>query len=429
MKVTYNKELMKYPIKSWCNSLNAELTSELDYMTNPIKIKDRRDNVATQFMNLVNHPKIGTWVVPLPDAHYGYGMPIGAVAGFENTIIPHAVGKDIGCGVCFLRTNIPSELMYYTPVGKDKTILEIILDILIKNIPVGFSRHKNHQSWHGFDDSKMNIFPDILFDGMFESALYSLGTLGGGNHFIEIQKTFETNEITFMLHSGSRGPGAMICDYYNDIAKELNHKWSSNILDNQGLNFLPVDSIEGNTYIQCMRWAMRYAEENRYRMMRQIENVTINILKKFNLIDKYENLQENDVAHNYASFENVNGKNLWVHRKGATRARKDDVICIPGSMGTPSFIGRGLGNEHSLNSCSHGAGRDESRTVSRERISQDAYKNSMNGILVKTPGGKIDMSEAPDAYKDVQMIIDEQKDLIEIEHICTPIGVIKEGKR
>ena len=252
----------------------------------------------------------------------------------------------------------------------------------------------------------------------------SLGTLGQGNHFCELQ-IGDNNYVWLMLHSGSRNMGYKIADYHHKIALQLNTDFASNIPDKY-LAFLPINRQEGIDYIRDMQFALEYAYGNRQRMMRVFA-------KAFKKITGKKATEYFNIHHNYAVLEHHYGKNLWIHRKGATSARKGETGIIPGSMGTSSYIVEGLGNYKSYQSCSHGAGRKMSRTKASNELTKKECNEAMKGIVFGGRGkvgrgklkGSADLSESPLAYKDIGEVMESQKDLVEIKVKLTPIANIK----
>lgn len=386
----------------------------------PIKmwLKDIEDGALFQLNNLANLPFIYKWVCAMPDCHQGYGMPIGGVIATEGVIIPNAVGVDIGCGMCAVKTSL-------TEISQDQ--LKKIMGEIRKVIPVGFAHHPKPQ-----DESLMpqgvtqlvsvpslelgshrseSYLPDIIKQE-YQNALTQLGTLGGGNHFIEIQKGSD-GHIWIMIHSGSRNLGFTVANHYNKVAVALNEKWFSSIPKEHELAFLPLDSKEGQNYIAEMQYCVDFALANRKLMMDRI-------LEIFNI----EHEPMINIAHNYASLENHYGKNVWVHRKGATLARKGTIGIIPGSMGTSSYIVEGLGNPESFESCSHGAGRRMGRQEAIRTLDLKHEQEIMKDIL-GAPRTQNDLEEAPSAYKDILDVMENQKDLVKILVELKPLAVIK----
>lgn len=380
----------------------------------PIKLwlDELEKSALEQAKNLADLPFTYKWVALMPDCHTGYFMPIGTVLATEKVIIPAGVGVDIGCGMQVVETKIPIELL----LENDKKLLKEIMGEIRKVIPVGFNKHKEVQSWFGFE----SLAPDIkIIQSNLENAIISLGTLGGGNHFIELQKDKENN-LWIMLHSGSRNLGKQICDYYHKLAAKLNQEWHSNIDLKKQPAFLPINSKEGKEYYRCMIFALEFAKENRNHMMNNIQGI---ILKKLNCTKEVFK-EDIDIHHNYATIENHFGKNVIIHRKGATSAKKGEIGIIPGSQGTNSYIVEGLGNLNSFMSCSHGAGRLMSRTKARNELNLEKEKKKLEGIIHSIRNKK-DLDEAAGAYKPIDTVMKNQEDLVKIKTELTPIGVIK----
>lgn len=376
----------KIPIKIWANEI---------------------DEIALQQVkNLANLPFVFKHISLMADAHGGVSMPIGGVMATEGVILPYCVGVDISCGVLAAKTNLK-----YNSLNIE-TLKKIIGKIRELN-PVGFNHHKERQYWENFEN-----YPDSpIIKEELESAKYQLGTMGGSNHFQEIQKDLEGN-IWIMIHSGSRNFGLKIANYYHNIAKELCKKWYSNIVSDE-LSFLPVDSKEGKEYFECMNYAMLFAKESRLRMFQ-------NILYAFNYFYNTECLNFYDVHHNYARMEHHFGKNVMIHRKGATSAKLGEIGIIPGSQGSKSYIVKGLGNAMSFQSCSHGAGRKMSRKEAENTLDlQKEIKLLDEQGIIHGIRNKKDLDEAAGAYKDISEVMENQKDLVEIVTELSPIAVIK----
>ena len=373
----------------------------------PIKgwLEDIEDKALEQAVDLANLPFAFHHIALMPDCHVGYGMPIGGVMATQGVIIPNCVGVDIACGVALMKTSL-KEL--------DIDTLKKIMGEIRKAIPVGFDHHKDNQKWSEFDEA-----PDIIvIQRELKSARKQIGTLGGGNHFIEIQKGSD-GFIYVMVHSGSRNFGYKIAKDYHDKAKTLCERWFSDI-PNKDLSFLPIETREAKEYIQAMNYALYFAKNSRFQMLYKIYDIFDNV------VTEGVHLERNtfDVHHNYARWENHFGKNVLVHRKGATSARLGETAIIPGSQGTNSYLCRGLGNKESFESCSHGAGRRMGRKVAKETLDLKEEQDKMKGI-VHGIRNKNDLDEAPGAYKDIHDVMEQQKDLVEIEVELTPLGVIK----
>ncbi|MDO8947917.1 MAG: RtcB family protein [Desulfocapsaceae bacterium] len=378
----------------------------------PIKLwlDDIESGAFEQARNLANLPFVFQHVALMPDAHQGYGMPIGGVMASEEVVIPNAVGVDIGCGMCAVRTSL-------TTISTEQ--LKWVLAEIRKTVPLGFSHHKKKQ------DSRLMPKPDVSLDQLtivsreYQSALTQLGTLGGGNHFIEIQKG-DDGRIWLMVHSGSRNIGFKVANYYNQLAVNLNRQLGANIPKSWQLAFLPISSFEAQTYLQEMRYCVAFAFANRKMMMERVKDALLSVVQPV----FFESMI--NIAHNYAAMELHFGRNVLVHRKGATRAQAGEIGIVPGSQGSPSYIVRGKGNPESFESCSHGAGRKMGRKQAQRQLDLAHEKKRMDdqGIIhaVRSVG---DLDEAPGSYKDIDEVIDNQLDLVEVLVALRPLAVIK----
>lgn len=375
----------------------------------PIKLwlDDAEDGAIQQAKNLANLPFIHKHVVLLPDSHQGYGMPIGGVIATKDVIIPHAVGNDIGCGMAAVKTSIQNI---------NTTQLKSIMSRIRELIPVGKNRRKIPVP---APSALSCLYENTIIQQEYKASRYQIGTLGSGNHFIEIQKD-KDNFIWIMLHSGSRNLGFKVAQHYNNLAKQHNQQWYSSVPKEYELAFLPLNSKQGEYYSNEMTFCVQFAKENRIYMLNTIMNIFTDYIQDIT----FENTI--DVAHNYASLENHFGKNVFVHRKGATRARKDEIGIIPGSQGTSSYIVKGKGNKDSFESCSHGAGRLMSRTKAKKELSIDKECALLNNLgVIHSIRSIDDLDEAPSAYKDIDIVMQNQTDLVDIITKLTPIAVIK----
>lgn len=394
MKTIYDKNLQKVPIKTWCN---APEQGALD-----------------QAIALSNHPAVFRHVALMPDTHMGVGMPIGGVVCLNDAISPNMVGVDIGCGMCAINTGLKTEEV----MGKLKEIRARIAKI----IPVGFEHRTDldvvgHRLCEGLLPSYCNVSDEIWakIGVSQDSLLTQIGTLGSGNHFIEIQKS-DAGEVWIMIHSGSRNLGNRICQYFDKMAREQCNSWRVQ-LPSPDLAFFPASSADGITYISAMELALNFAYANRRYMMTLVKDAFICSGLS---IDECALI---NIHHNYAQPEIHFGQNVIVHRKGATLADGSRLGIIPGSMGTSSFIVRGLNNPESFASCSHGAGRKMSRSMAKKSITMDDFNNSMVGVEFDVSSQYLD--EAPGAYKDINLVMQEQADLVKIEVELKPLAVIK----
>lgn len=389
-----------------------------------IKISDKilswcenpEQGAIEQALKIEKHPCLIGNVLLMPDTHQGYGMPIGGVVALKNAISPNMVGVDIGCGMLAVKTSlteITTEQLKSLLGGSKENPGGIRA-----NIPVGMKHHKKEQYDEIFNSERWE--QTIICKQEKKSASHQLGTLGGGNHFIEIQKGND-GYIWFMIHSGSRNLGYKVAKFYNEIAKELNLQYKQEELVKNDLAFLPSKSNEFDLYLTEMQLCLDFAFANR-KLMSEI------IKKEFyQIFNNIEFLNEINIHHNYVALENHYGINVWVHRKGATLARENTIGIIPGSQGSCSYIVQGLGNEASLCSCSHGAGRKMSRNKAIETLSLETEKKLMDekGILHGIRG-KNNLDEAPGAYKNIDVVMKEQKDLVAILVKLEPLAVIKE---
>ena len=375
----------KLPIKSW--------------------VTDLEEGTLEQVKNLANLQFAFRHIALMPDAHLGNGMPIGGILATEKVVVPNAVGVDIGCGMISVKTTVKS---------MDKEVLKQIMGIIREKVPVGFNKHSEPCDISEMPEQKEDC--KIVLE-QFQNARKSLGTLGGGNHFIEIQKG-DDNFIWIMIHSGSRNLGHKVCGHYNNLAKKLNEKWHSEV--QADLAFLPLDTKEGKDYMKEMNYCLEFAQKNREKMMGEVRKAFLEFLPNTEFIEPI------NINHNDAKFENHFNKNVVVHRKGATPASEGQLGIIPGSQGTFSFIVRGLGNPESFKSCSHGAGRKMGRNVARRTLSmKKEIENLDKKGIIHAIRNEIDLDEAPGAYKDIEEVMENQKDLTEVVTKLEPLAVIK----
>lgn len=378
------------PIESWCRAVDP--------------------NALEQAKNIAALPVTFHHVALMPDCHVGYGMPIGGVLACEEAIIPNAVGVDIGCGVHAARTDLPAERMTTDCVRK-------VLDETRRAIPVGFDHHRTAQEWDGWSAAPRECEPIRL---ELDSARRQLGTLGGGNHFIEIQAGND-GWTWLMLHSGSRNFGLKIAEHYHRLARRQCERLRIDLVS-KDLAWLSADTSEGEEYLAAMEFALRFARENRSLMMRRFAEIV-------SRVTDCRVTESVNIHHNYCHKEEHFGRVVYVHRKGATSALEGQPGIIPGSMGTPSYIVRGRGNPESFMSCSHGAGRRMGRKQASRTLSREECDRAMKGIVYgrwrRTRKGDLDLSEAPQAYKNIEEVMEAQSDLVEIVTRLHPLGVIK----
>lgn len=380
----------RIPILSWCRDVDA--------------------GALAQARNLCELPAAVFHVALMPDCHIGYGMPIGGILACRGALVPNAVGVDIGCGVQSCQTDASAERLTQAAIRR-------VLDRVRREIPVGFEHRRHPLPWAGWDTIPRHC-PPVEWE--WKSARHQLGTLGGGNHFLEIQAD-DHGGVWLMLHSGSRNFGLKIARHYHGVAQRICRKQAV-CLPTPDLACLPADSEPGVEYLAAMQFALRFALCNREVMMQRFSDV---------LRDELDCriLQTIDVHHNYAAKEQHFGQTVYLHRKGATAARDGQPGVIPGSMGAFSYIVRGRGNAASFMSCSHGAGRRMGRREASRKLSEADCRRAMEGIVhspwSRTRQGTPDLSEAPQAYKDIDEVIAAQADLVEPVVRLRPLAVLK----
>ncbi len=373
-------------------------------------LDDVEEGALAQAKNLANYPYAVKHIALMPDCHKGFGMPIGGVMATREVIVPNAVGVDIGCGMCAVQTSL-TDL-------SGKQLIELLNGIR-SQIPLGHRHHKNSQDLSRMPDTS-GRGPMPVVEREFRSASRQIGTLGGGNHFIEIQKGSD-GQVWIMIHSGSRNIGKQVADHYNRQAVKLNEKWESPVPRSHQLAYLPLDSEEGRRYIREMNYCVDFAFASRKLMMdrtiRVFESVAGQGLKTAPMIN---------IAHNYAAFENHFGEDVIVHRKGATKADKNTTGIIPGSQGANSYIVKGKGNPDSFESCSHGAGRTMGRkeAIRSLDLAAEVKKLEEKGVLHALHSQR-DLEEAASAYKDIALVMELQRDLVDVVVELTPLAVIK----
>jgi tRNA-splicing ligase RtcB len=389
----------------------------------PIKIwtEDVEDAALTQLKNIARLPFIhANGVSAMPDVHMGKGASVGTVIATDKAIIPSAVGVDIGCGMNAVRLSLKASDL---PEN-----LKPIRNQIERDVPLGAGGKVSELNL----DSYSNVFTiknqstsrklaDLLFNGkidkLFEKSAYQLGTLGSGNHFIEICVD-ENQDVWVMLHSGSRGIGNLIGSYFIEKAKRNMEKYFISLPD-ADLAYLPEETEDFNDYVEAVGWAQNYAFENRALMMQVvIKAIKRHIAKEFTITKEAINCH-----HNYVERENHFGRNLWVTRKGAIRAREGDLGIIPGSMGQKSYIVRGKGELQSYCSCSHGAGRKMSRNQARKQFTVEDLKAQTLGVECSKTDAVLD--EIPSSYKDLDVVMANQVDLIEVVHTLKAVLNVK----
>ena len=394
----------RVPVKCWASNLE--------------------DGAMQQGINMANMPCVFHHVAMMPDAHQGMGVCIGGVLALKDAICPNAIGVDIACGMCALQTNVKAEVV------ADMAIRREWQTSAKTKIPCGEGYHlKCGNFWNHFEEYADKVDAETLTRWPLLIDRQNLWSLGGGNHFCELQQDND-GFLWIMIHSGSRNLGHRIASYYHTIAKELCKKFFVYLPD-EDLAFLPIDTKDGQDYLRDMYFAMSYAKENRRGMMDAAFLSLKEVCDKLGV--SCEETWRYDIHHNYAALENHFGQNVWVHRKGATSAKQGETGIIPGSMGTASYIVEGLGNPESFMSCSHGAGRKMSRSAASQNLTKEECDKAMEGIVCDRwnkvrrgkCAGKLDLSEAPGAYKDIEEVIANEADLVKPIVRLTPLAVLK----
>lgn len=375
----------------------------------PIKmwLEDIEDWALEQAKNLANLPFIYKRVSIMPDSHQWYGMPIWWVIATKWVVIPNAVWVDIWCGMCAVKTSLKE-------IDRE-TIKEIMWEIR-KVIPLWFEHQKEEQINNMNINYEWEYLPIVSSE--YKSSLKQLWTLWWWNHFIEIQQWSDWY-VWIMIHSWSRNLWKKVADHYNKVAVELNSKYYSSIPKEHELAFLPIDSEEWKNYIREMKYCVDFALENRLLMMERIRTIFKNITTC-----TFDNII--NIAHNYARFENHFWENVMVHRKWATSARGWEIWIIPWSQWTKSYIVRWLWNKDSFMSCSHWAGRKMWRGEATRNLNlEDEIKILDDKWIIHWIRNINDLDEASWAYKDIDVVMENQKDLVEILVELKPLAVIK----
>jgi len=369
-----------------------------------------------QLRNVADLPIIHGHIAVMPDVHLGKGATVGSVIPTRKAIIPAAVGVDIGCGMCALRTSLHANQLPES--------LRQVRNQIERDVPVGFNMHSNRRVRFNAASQVEPGLKEILdrHPGIIskrqakESWARQIGTLGGGNHFIELCLD-EAERVWIMLHSGSRGIGNKIGQYFIEKAKETIAKTDVQLPD-RDLAYLVEGTGLFADYWQALSWAQDYAARNRQEMLDIVIEALGRTLPAFELEDAAINCH-----HNYAARETHDGTEVYVTRKGAIRAGDGELGIIPGSMGARSYIVRGKGNEKSLCSCAHGAGRRMSRTAARRQFSREDLVNQTMGVECRKDKGVID--EIPSAYKDIDQVMENQADLVETVHTLKQVLCVK----
>ena len=368
-----------------------------------------------QLKNISRLPFIHHHVAAMPDVHLGKGATVGSVIATKKAIIPAAVGVDIGCGMVAVKLPLSSNDLPES--------LATLRNKIEQSIPLGkggYVKTGYSSAAKDFLDKALPLdIPVFDQDALIKAVHLQLGTLGSGNHFIELCLD-ENREVWIMLHSGSRGIGANIGSYFIEKAKREMEKWHIHLPDTD-LAYLPEGSEYYTSYIRAMSWAQNFAAANRSAMLNQVIDLVSKHIKPFSTYEIVESAI--NCHHNYISRENHFGENIWITRKGAVRAKLGDLGIIPGSMGAKSYIVRGKGSPQSFCSCSHGAGRVMSRNKAKANYTIDDLITATSGVECRKDEGVID--EIPMAYKDIDAVMAAQSDLVEIVHTLKQVMCIK----
>ncbi len=393
------------PIKAWINGVEMEAEAR------------------QQLTNAAQLPFIHKWIAAMPDVHAGLGATIGSVIPTERAIIPAAVGVDIGCGMMAVETSLVA-----SDLPDD---LKPMRRAIERAVPHGRTHNggsNDRGAWRTLPKPHGEAWKSLVrrFEVIVDkhpklekgASANHLGTLGTGNHFIEVNLD-EADRVWVMLHSGSRGVGNRIGRYFIEKAKEEMRRFFIRLPDND-LAYLPEGSTYFDDYVEAVAWAQDYAFTNRQLMMKAV----LTALSELDALPPFSTeAMAVNCHHNYVEREHHYGKNVWVTRKGAVRARSGDLGIIPGSMGARSYIVRGKGHPESFNSCSHGAGRTMSRTAAKRRFSLDDHARATAGVECRKDSGVLD--ETPGAYKDIDAVMAAQSDLVEIVHTLRQVVCVK----
>ena len=382
----------------------------------PVKVYtgEMEPAARAQLVNISRLPIVHHHVAAMPDVHLGIGATVGSVIPTKRAIIPAAVGVDIGCGMMAARLSLTANEL-------DEQSLKKTFGQISRDVPVGFDQHRDaRDAAKRFRKSLTRVMekhPGIgKRVGKNSHWAQQLGTLGGGNHFIEVCLD-ESNRVWVMLHSGSRGIGNAIGSYFIELAKKDSMKNNVHLPD-ADLAYFPEGAKHFHDYVEAVGWAQDYARANRAEMMELVLDGMRRHLPSFEVTDEAVNCH-----HNYVEHEEHFGERVWLTRKGAIRARVGELGIIPGSMGARSYIVRGKGSAESFHSCAHGAGRLMSRNAAQKKFSLQDLQAQTEGVICRKDKGVID--EIPAAYKNIDEVMANQSDLVEVVHTLKQVICVK----
>jgi tRNA-splicing ligase RtcB (3'-phosphate/5'-hydroxy nucleic acid ligase) len=385
----------------------------------PVKVftDDIEASARQQLVNLSQLPIIHHHVAAMPDVHAGIGATVGTVIATKHAIIPAAVGVDIGCGMIAARTSLVANQL-------DEENLKRVFDQISRDVPLGRDQHKPGRELVSAATPLKRELQGILakhpdIEKRFKRTqnwVQQMGTLGGGNHFIEVCVD-ESQRVWVMLHSGSHGIGNAIGTYFIELARRDMERSIANLPD-RDLAYLDEGSSHFDDYVSAVDWAQRYAAANREAMMDLVLDALRRHLPPFEVTQEAVNCH-----HNYVQCEHHYGKDVWVTRKGAIRAGRGELGIIPGSMGAKSYIVRGRGSAESFQSCAHGAGRRMSRSAAQKQFSAADVAQQTQGIVCRKDRGVVD--EIPAAYKSIDAVMENQRDLVEVVHTLKQVLCVK----
>ncbi|MGB4164706.1 MAG: RtcB family protein [Bacillota bacterium] len=406
MITIFDRSVQRVPIKAWLESAD-----------------DIESGAMAQALNLSRLPFLVSHVALMPDVHEGYGMPIGGVIAAKGAVIPNAVGVDIGCGLIGSVLDAPAKLLREVKTGSG-TLAQALTGDIMRAIPLGFEHRKRPIDPEMSPTADMCEIKSLCKE--WESAPYQCGTLGGGNHFIELPEDGSTGELVIMVHSGSRNFGYKVANTFNNLAKKLNEQMKSEVPASWQLAYLPTEHELGRMYLKWMDLALRFAAKNRSVMMQIATEIVQERLSKHASVTANVR-QVVQCHHNYASIERHYGEEVVVHRKGAIRAKKGEKGIIPGAMGGKSYFVEGLGNPESFESASHGAGRVMSRNEAKRRFTVDQMMRDLSArdVVLGTPKSHAVVDEFIEAYKDIDEVLAYERDLVKPIRTVRPIAVIK----